>query len=62
MSAETGEYKGHPTLTLRDDNQEKRFITFGVSKAKLILEHLGDIQQFVGGSEKPSDESGQPNF
>ncbi len=40
-----GEYKGKPVITL---NPESRYpFTFGLSKAKLILEHLEDIQTFV---------------
>ncbi len=46
-----GEYKGNPTISLplgttdRDGN-EKAF-TFGVKKAKAILEHIEEIKEFV---------------
>lgn len=40
-----GEYKGNPVITL---NPGERFpFTFGVSKARLILQHLEDIRAFV---------------
>lgn len=46
-----GEYKGKPVITL---NPESRFpFTFGLSKAKLILEHLEDIQRFVQTYDSP---------
>ena len=62
MSSEIGEYKGHPTITLRDDADEKAFVTFGVRKAKLILAHWDEIQRFVQGGEKPRNEQGRPDF
>ena len=39
------EYKGNPVLTL---NPNSRYpFSFGVSKAKLILQYLDDIKAFV---------------
>jgi hypothetical protein len=39
------EYKGRPVLTL---NPEDRFpFTFGLSKAKLIIQHLDSIKAFI---------------
>jgi hypothetical protein len=44
MSVKMTEYKGSPILML----QAKNFtLALGVSKSKLILEHLDDIRQFV---------------
>jgi hypothetical protein len=51
MSSEVGEYKGHPTITLMDAENEDFKMTFGVRKAKLILVHWDDIQRFVGGEK-----------
>jgi hypothetical protein len=59
VSIEISEYKGHPTITLQDDENEKCKITFGVRKAKLILAHLADIQRFAGRDDQPEPE---PNF
>jgi len=40
-----GEYKGSPTITL---NPESKFsFTFGLGKAKLIVEHFEAIKAFV---------------
>ena len=40
-----GEYKGHPILTL---NPNSRYpFSFGVSKAKLVLEYLDEIKAFI---------------
>ena len=40
-----GEYKGHSILTL---NPNSRYpFSFGVSKAKLILEYLDEIKAFI---------------
>jgi len=39
------QYQGQPTLCL---NPEARYkFSFGVAKAKMILEHLAEIQEFV---------------
>lgn len=38
-------FKGNPTLSLASET--KWPFTFGLSKAKLILEHLAEIQAFV---------------
>lgn len=45
----TGEYKGHPTLTLPMPKARKDF-TFGLSKARAIIEWLEAIQKFVADS------------
>ena len=45
--AERGEYKGSPILTLKRQENDKFPFSFGVSKAKLILEHMDDIEEFV---------------
>ncbi len=39
------DYKGNPVITLNPDDRYP--FTFGVNKAKLILEHLEDIKDFV---------------
>jgi hypothetical protein len=42
-----GEFKGNAVITLKRTEQDKFGFTFGVTKAKLILEHLEDIRKFV---------------
>jgi len=51
-SVKIDEYKGHPVITLYKDENDQYGFTFGVSKAKLILECLEDIQKFVEENEK----------
>jgi hypothetical protein len=51
MSVEFGEYKGYPTITLKDDNatDERNALkmTFGIKKTKLILDNLDALRKFV---------------
>ena len=44
---ERGEYKGKPLLILKRNEDDKYPFSFGLSKAKLILENLEAIKQFV---------------
>ncbi len=51
---EFGEFKGKPVLILRRSEDDKFPFSFGVNKAKLILENLEDIKKFV--AENSQDE------
>jgi len=43
------EFKGHPVIVL---NPESKYpFSFGVPKAKLILDHIEDIRDFVMANE-----------
>jgi hypothetical protein len=44
---EKSEFKGKPIIILRRNPEDKFPFSFGVSKAKLILEHLEEIKKFV---------------
>jgi hypothetical protein len=44
---ETSEYRGHKTLILKRDAEDKYPFQFGLGKAKLILDHIEDIKKFV---------------
>lgn len=44
---EKTEYKGKPILILKRNEEDKYPFSFGVSKAKLILENLDEIKKFV---------------
>lgn len=46
-----GSYKGKPTLSLFNEGQERFPFTFGVAKARLIIENFGAIQKFVADHE-----------
>jgi hypothetical protein len=47
MPVKTGEYKGHPTISLMKDEEDMRPFTFGLGKAKLIIDNIDEIKKFV---------------
>lgn len=47
MPVKTGEYKGHPTISLMKDDEDMRPFTFGLGKAKLIIDNIDEIKKFV---------------
>ena len=49
---ERSEFKGKPVLILKRDENDKYPFTFGMSKAKLILENLEEIKRFVEENDK----------
>jgi hypothetical protein len=51
MIAERSEYKGRPVLVLKRSEDEKFPFSFGVAKAKMILENIEEIKKFVEDSE-----------
>ncbi len=56
MIAERSEYKGKPILVLKRSEDEKFPFSFGLSKAKMILENIEEIKKFVDeNQEKASD-------
>jgi hypothetical protein len=52
MSVERSEYKGKPLLVLKRNEEDKYPFSFGVSKAKLLLENLEEIKKFVAENEQ----------
>ena len=44
---ERTEFKGKPVLTLKRSEEDQFPFSFGVSKAKLILENFDEIKKFV---------------
>lgn len=44
---EKSEYKGKPVIILRRDEEDKYPFTFGITKAKLILDNIEEIKKFV---------------
>lgn len=44
---ERGEFKGKPLIILKRDEEDKFPFSFGISKAKLIVEHVEEIKKFV---------------
>ena len=52
MPVKTGEFKGYKVITLMRGDDDKYPFTFGVSKAKMILENLDEIKKFVEENEQ----------
>jgi len=50
-----GEYKGSPMLIIKKSPDDQYPFQFGLKKAKLILEHINDIQSFVEEHDKGGD-------
>jgi hypothetical protein len=44
---EKGEYKGKPLIIIKRNEEDKYPFSFGISKAKLILENIEEIKKFV---------------
>lgn len=44
---ERTEFKGNPIIVLKRDENDKFPFSFGLSKAKLILENIEEIKKFV---------------
>jgi hypothetical protein len=51
---EFGEFKGKKVITLKRKDDDKYPFTFGIGKAKLIIENLEEIKKFVEESEEPT--------
>lgn len=52
---ERTEYQGKPVIILRRNENDKYPFSFGMNKAKLILENLEEIKRFV--EENTSEEA-----
>jgi len=44
---ERGEFKGKPVLILKRNEDDKFAFSFGLTKARLILDNLEEIKKFV---------------
>lgn len=44
---ERGEYKGKPLIIIKRSEDDQYPFSFGISKAKLILENIEEIKKFV---------------
>ncbi len=49
---EIGEFNGRPVIILRRAEGDKYPFTFGLSKARLILENIKEIEKFVAENDK----------
>ncbi len=49
---ERSEFKGKPVLVIKRDENDKYPFSFGMTKAKLILDNLEEIKRFVEDNTK----------
>ena len=54
---EFSEYKGNKLIVLKKDSEDKFPFSFGLNKAKKILEAIKEIQDFVDLNDKPKVET-----
>ena len=47
MTIDYSSYNGNPTIILKSDVGTPVYISFGLTKAKLILENFEEIKKFV---------------
>jgi hypothetical protein len=52
MIVERSEYKGKPLIVIKRDEEDKYPFSFGLSKAKMILENIEEIKKFVEDNDK----------
>jgi len=58
MIVEETEFKGKPVLVLKNDENERYPFSFGLSKARKVLEAYDDIKAFV--EKHDSDDEAYP--
>jgi hypothetical protein len=51
MISEIGEYKGNKVLTFKKDADDKYPFSFGYAKAKIIVDNIETIKEFVATCE-----------
>ena len=44
---ERSEFKGKPVLVIKRDEEDKYPFSFGIAKAKMIVENIEEIKKFV---------------
>lgn len=49
---EESEFKGNAMIVLKNDEEDKFPFQFGVKKAKLVVENIEAIKQFIAKHEK----------
>ncbi|MFA6217572.1 MAG: hypothetical protein WDL87_08010 [Candidatus Omnitrophota bacterium] len=49
---ERSEFKGKPLIVIKRDEEDKYPFSFGLGKAKLILENIDEIKKFVEENDK----------
>lgn len=54
---EKTEFKGQPVIVIRRNENDRYPFSFGLSKARLILEAINDIKKFVADNEEKEEKS-----
>lgn len=49
---ERGEFKGNPVIILKRNEEERYPFSFGLTKARLIVENIEEIKKFVEENSK----------
>jgi len=56
MIVERTEYKGQPVLILKRNENDKYPFSFGLSKARLIIEGFEEVKKFVAENDNKTEE------
>ena len=56
MPVERTEYKGQPVIILKRNDNDKYPFSFGLSKARLIIEYFEEIKKFVAENDNKTEE------
>jgi hypothetical protein len=49
---ERGEYRGQPVIIIKRDANDRFLFSFGLRKARLILDNINEIKKFVEENNK----------
>jgi hypothetical protein len=52
---ERAEYKDKPVLIIKRDEDDKYPFSFGIGKARMILENIEEIKKFVADNEQKGE-------
>jgi hypothetical protein len=47
MITETSEYKGSPVFVIKRDQDDKFPFSFGLAKARMMVENIKEIEKFI---------------
>ena len=53
------EFKGKPVIHIKRDEEDKYGISMGVTKAKLVIENIEAIKDFVAKNDKSGEQASQ---
>lgn len=56
MAVERTEFKGQPVIVLKRNDTDKYPFSFGLSKARLIIEYFDEIKKFVAEADNKNEE------